>query len=518
MGLRKPVDNAEEMRMKALTNPLGGEASATRDSDGGAAAATGPRRTRTVVRLARFRFATDAAMLLVAAAVETLLAPAADVSSSPGWRLAFVGLVLLFLALRGSYRARIGQRYLEEARTIVTATALAAMIITFIRVTFTDNPHVAEESIRSWLFAGVYLLVGRACFAMVSERANVVRAAGAPTIILGAGNVGHLVARRLLAHPELGLRPVGFVDPDPLEVDRPSGLPVLGSDQDLEEVVRQNGIEHAIVSFSSAPHDAQLRISRALQRMKVSVSIIPRLFEGVPDKIGLERVGGLPLVTIYPSDPHDWRVSVKYTLDRIAAAIGIVIVSPLLLIAAVGTLLTLGRPLFFKQRRVGLDGREFDMLKFRTMRGSPDEHGEADAEWAASQLEGVSTGKSSEESLGKEAPESRATRFGNLLRRTSLDELPQLFNVLKGEMSMVGPRPERSSYVAMFQEQIRRYTDRHQVKSGITGWAQVHGLRGDTSLSDRIEWDNYYIENWSPWLDVKILLLTVVTVFKGFAK
>jgi exopolysaccharide biosynthesis polyprenyl glycosylphosphotransferase len=457
-------------------------------------------------------------MLIFAGAVETLLAPEADVSRAPGWRLTFIVLVLLFLALRGSYRATIGQRFLDQARMIVTATALAAMIVTFVRVTFTDNPHVAEEAIRSWLFAAVYLLVGRACFAMVSERANVVRAAGAPTIILGAGNVGHLVARRLLAHPEVGLRPVGFVDPDPLTVDRPSGLPVLGTDDDLEQIVRRNGIEHAIVSFSNAPHDTQLRISRSLQRMKISVSIIPRLFEGVPDKIGLERVGGLPLVTIYPSDPHDWRVSVKYASDRVFAALGIVLVSPLLLIGAMGTLLTLGRPLFFKQRRVGLDGREFDMLKFRTMRGSPEEHGEADADWAASQINGISEREPPDESLGSEAPESRATRFGNLLRRTSLDELPQLFNVLRGEMSIVGPRPERASYVAMFEQQIRRYTDRHQVKAGITGWAQVHGLRGDTSLSDRIEWDNYYIENWSPWLDVKILLLTVVTVFRGFAK
>ncbi|MFL5906805.1 MAG: sugar transferase, partial [Solirubrobacterales bacterium] len=167
---------------------------------------------------------------------------------------------------------------------------------------------------------------------------------------------------------------------------------------------------------------------------------------------------------------------------------------------------------------VGLDGREFDMLKFRTMPGSPEEHGEADAGWAASQLNeesGEPTGSGAETAA---EPERKPTRFGALLRRTSLDELPQLFNVLRGEMSIVGPRPERSSYVAMFEQQIRRYTDRHQVKSGITGWAQVHGLRGDTSLSDRIEWDNYYVENWSTWLDFKIVLLTFVAVFRDFSK
>ena len=504
--------------MRALSNPLTRGATSVNETARGAGAGATARRPRTAVRLARWRLAVDLAMLVLAGSVEILVAPNAHVSQAPGWRLLFIALVPLLLALRGSYRATVGRRFLDEARTIVSATALAAMVLTFLRVTFTNEPQVAEEAIRIWLFAAVYLIGGRAVLALITERTNVVRATGAPTLILGAGRVGHLVARRLLAHPELGLRPIGFVDPDPLKVDRPSGLPVLGSPDELEQIVREHGIEHAIVSFSTAPHDAQLGISRALQKMKISVSIVPRLFEGVPDKIDLERVGGLPLVTIYPTDPRDWRVSVKYALDRVFAALAIVVVSPLLLFATVGTLLTLGRPLFFRQRRVGLDGREFDMLKFRSMTGSPEEHGEADAGWAARALEGEEGDQPRTEGDGESDSERRTSWFGDLLRRSSLDELPQLFNVLRGDMSIVGPRPERSSYVAMFEHQIRRYTDRHQVKSGITGWAQVHGLRGDTSLSDRIEWDNYYIENWSPWLDIKILLLTVVTVFKGFSK
>jgi lipopolysaccharide/colanic/teichoic acid biosynthesis glycosyltransferase len=180
-------------------------------------------------------------------------------------------------------------------------------------------------------------------------------------------------------------------------------------------------------------------------------------------------------------------------------------------IAALGTAFTVGRPILFRQRRVGLDGRQFDMLKFRTMTGSPEEHGEADADWAAKSL-----GEPSEsgEVAEKRASDDRRTKFGGFLRKLSIDELPQLFNVLKGQMSMVGPRPERANYVEMFKDRITRYADRHQVKSGITGWAQVHGLRGDTSLQERIEWDNYYIENWSPWLDLKILLLTVLAVFR----
>jgi exopolysaccharide biosynthesis polyprenyl glycosylphosphotransferase len=497
--------------MKALHSPLARSSDALRARGRTGVEGAGSRRPTLAVRLARWRLATDAAMLLLAGAVETVLAPEAEVSQEPGWRLGFIALAIALLGLRGSYRATIGVRFLDEARTIVSATALAAMIITFVRVTFTNEPQVAEEAIRSWLFAAVYLVVGRAVLTIISERANVVRAAGSPTLILGAGQVGHLIARRLLAHPELGLQPVGFIDPDPLEVKQPSGLPVLGAPEQLDALVREHEVEHAIVSFSNTPHDVQLDIARALHRMKISVSIVPRLFEGFPDTINLQRVGGLPLVTIYPSNPKDWRVSLKYGSDRVLALLAIVLVSPFLLLGAVGTALTSGFPILFRQRRVGLDDREFEMLKFRTMRS-------AGADEAARSAQGVE--EVIDQGLGPGGAEGaeRQTKFGTFLRRTNIDELPQLFNVLRGQMSIVGPRPERSSYVAVFKDRIRRYGDRHQVKAGITGWAQVHGLRGNTSLDDRIEWDNYYIENWSPWLDIKVVLLTFVTVFKGLSK
>jgi exopolysaccharide biosynthesis polyprenyl glycosylphosphotransferase len=447
-------------------------------------------------------------MLILAGSIEALSARTADVDASPGWRIIFGALVLLILGLRGEYRATLGQRFLDAARTILAVTAFAAMIVTFLRVAINDQPDVAEQAIRSWLFAAVYLVSGRAVLTMITERFNRVRQGGAPTLILGAGQVGHLIARRLLAHPEFGLRPVGFVDPDPLDVERPSGLPVLGTYDDLDRVVAGHGVENAIFSFSSAPHDIQLGISRELRRKDVSVAIIPRLFEGVPDRITLERIGGLPLVTIYPSDPRDWRVSVKYACDRAFALLAILVVSPLLILAAVGIRLTLGSPVFFRQRRVGLDGREFEMLKFRSMRIANPEQRVRDSEGVEHAIEqGLGPG-------GREG-EERVTRFGSFIRGTNIDELPQLFNVLRGEMSIVGPRPERSSYVEVFKNRIRRYSDRHQVKAGITGWAQVHGLRGDTSLDDRIEWDNYYIENWSPWLDLKVLLLTVLTFFRA---
>jgi exopolysaccharide biosynthesis polyprenyl glycosylphosphotransferase len=465
----------------------------------------------TAVRLARWRLAVDATMLVFAAAVETVSAPGAGIDTNPSWRIVYILLVLGLFGLRGTYRPATSQQFLDGVRAILSVTALAAMLITFFRVLFGNGADIAEEAIRWWLFAAVYLSAGRAVLLMVTDRTNRFARSGAPTLILGAGRVGHLVATRLLTHPELGLLPIGFVDRDPLEVEESSGLPVLGSDEDLERLVQEHQVEHVIVSFSRVPHDTELELARELNRMRISISIVPRLFEGTPDRITLDRVEGLPLVTIHPSDPRNWRISIKYASDRVAALLAIVVLSPLFVIAALGTAFTVGRPILFRQRRVGLDGRQFDMLKFRTMTGSPEEHGEADADWAAKSL-----GEPSEsgEVAEKRASDDRRTKFGGFLRKLSIDELPQLFNVLKGQMSMVGPRPERANYVEMFKDRITRYADRHQVKSGITGWAQVHGLRGDTSLQERIEWDNYYIENWSPWLDLKILLLTVLAVFR----
>ncbi len=453
----------------------------------------------------------DAAMLAAATGAAVASAPAADVPvEGVGWMLAFPILVLGLLGLRHLYRPAIGRRFLDDARTVVAVAAVAAMALTFVRELFTDDPHAAAHAVRAWVFGSVYLIAGRGGVRLVELRMARRPGAGRPTLIIGAGMVGHLIARRLLEDPEVGLRPAGFIDPDPRQVEEATGLLTLGEAGELERIVREHGIEHAIVSFSKSPHEADLAIASGLQELGVSVSVVPRLFEGIPDNITLERVAGLPLLSIYPSNPRGWQFSVKYSIDRLLALAAIGVLAPLLLVVSLAILLTSGRPLFFAQRRVGLDRREFMMLKFRTMTGDPAEQGEADAVWAAKIAE------PGEPSAAVSPPDDpgtgggqRNTGLGALLRRLGLDELPQLFNVLRGEMSIVGPRPEREAYVRMFERRVHRYPERHRVKAGITGWAQVHGLRGETSLEDRVEWDNYYIENWSLWLDLKILLLTL---------
>jgi exopolysaccharide biosynthesis polyprenyl glycosylphosphotransferase len=446
---------------------------------------------------------TDASMLTAAVIAAEAAGQSHVAGTSFQWLITFSLLVLVFSYLRGMYAVRMRVQILDNLRAVVASTTLAAMSVLSLRVLALDDPWVAAQTARLWAFASVYLLAGRAALVWKEREARRRGESACPTLIIGAGRVGRLAARRLLEHPELGLRPIGFLDKEPLERD--GALPVLGASWDLDAVVAQHGVRHAVVTFSTAPQPVFLRTLQRCKELGVELSIVPRFYEKVGGRIGIEYIGGLPLMRADSTDPHGWQFSVKYAVDRVVAALLLMLLAPVLFVAGLAVWRSLGRPIFFCQPRVGRDGRIFRMVKFRTMNGSPEGSGEADADWAEEQVDGHGR----QEEGGHLPAESRCTRAGLLLRRYSIDELPQLWNVLVGEMSLVGPRPERIHYVERFEESVYRYGDRHRVKAGITGWSQVHGLRGTTSLADRVEWDNYYIENWSFWLDVKILLLTV---------
>ena len=325
---------------------------------------------------------------------------------------------------------------------------------------------------------------------------------GKRTLIVGTGDIAMLLGRRLRGLPDLGLVPVGFVEPDPARTGE-SGRRAdhrLGTLSDLDAVVGATAAEHVILAFSSAPDRGLRPLVRQCEELGIELSVVPRLFDETNNRIELEHIGGLPVFALREVDPQGWQFRIKHTFDRIVSALLLVLLSPLLLGVAAGVKLSSPGPVLFRQQRLGRDGRVFDLCKFRSMRPAPPSAPAAvDAEHGPGGVEG----------------EDRRTRFGAWLRRTSIDELPQLLNVVRGEMSLVGPRPERPNLVELFDEIVDRYADRHRVKSGITGWAQVHGLRGRTSMVDRVEWDNYYIQNWSLWLDVKILLLTPLAVLRG---
>jgi exopolysaccharide biosynthesis polyprenyl glycosylphosphotransferase len=426
------------------------------------------------------------------------------------WYSVFAVLSLVFLGLRGAYHPRLRLQIMDEFRVIVASTAVAAMTTITIRILATDDTRTASETVKQWVFATAFLAAGALVLVYTEKRARRQADAGLRTLIIGAGKVGQLAAKRLLEQPEFGLKPIGYLDKEPLSGNGSAivDLPILGASWDLVDVLRSNRVDHVVVTFSTAPHNVLLRIVKQCQEYGVAVSMVPRLFEKMTDRLTVERLGGLPLVSMEWTDPKGWQFAVKYFVDRVVALVVLLLLLPLLLVIAGVTYLTVGHPILFGQTRVGRDGRRFEMLKFRTMTGTPEAAGEADAGWAAIQLDD----EPPEVDEGVERTDRR-TPFGRFLRKASLDELPQLWNVVRGDMSLVGPRPERFAYVEQFEQGVYRYDERHRVKAGITGWAQVHGLRGQTSLADRVEWDNYYIENWSLWLDLKIVFMTVSAVF-----
>jgi exopolysaccharide biosynthesis polyprenyl glycosylphosphotransferase len=448
--------------------------------------------------------AMDVGLLLAAVVAAELASSHAGVPATPmPWLIVAPLLILFLLAVRGMYRPRLFLRTLDDLRAMLTTTSLAAMLVLSVRLLIVDYPWTAAQTARLWVFAAVFLVAGRMTLAWVELQARRRGERLRPTLLIGAGWIGRLTAARLRDHPEFGLRPVGFLDKEPLgEQDSQGEIPVLGASWDLEQVVQEQEIRQAIVTFSTAPQHVLLSVVRRCEALGVEVSFVPRFFEKMSGRVECEHLGALPLMSVEPANPAGWQFSIKYACDRVGAAVLLLLVSPVLLTAALAVRLTMGRPVFFRQARAGRDARTFEMLKIRTMR-LPNEDSVA----------GEPLPISRDMAPGGVEGQDRRTRLGGFLRRVSIDELPQLWNVLKGEMTLVGPRPERPEYVQLFTEHVYRYGDRHRVKAGITGWAQVHGLRGKTSLAERVEWDNYYIENWSLWLDVKILLMTVAAVF-----
>jgi exopolysaccharide biosynthesis polyprenyl glycosylphosphotransferase len=458
-------------------------------------------------RFAVGRLLLDTSALVVA---NLVVLTAGESGPSTLYLLLFDAVALgLMLAWR-TYAPRLKLDFFDDVRSAVASTAVAAWTVVAVEALVSPSESGAADALRLWLVSSALLAVVRIGSTYSLLRARRRGQLGSPTLIIGAGLVGQLAAKRLLEHHEFGLRPIGFLDKNPLDMHgRPLPLPVLGSSWSLEETVSTHGVTDIVIAFSNAPHDVLLGLIDECERLGVRPLIVPRLFERVPSRLRVTHVGGLPLLELLPTNPRSFQYAIKYVLDRVAALALLVLLAPLLAAIALAVWLSLGRPILYGQRRVGMDGREFRMLKFRTMRPPAADEGVAghvmpflEEETAPGGVEGA----------------DRRTRLGAFLRRSSLDELAQLFNVLHGEMSLVGPRPERPEFVEYFGERVRRYEARHRVKSGITGWAQIHRLRGQTSITDRVEWDNYYIENFSLWLDVKILLRTVPEVLRGGAE
>jgi len=309
-------------------------------------------------------------------------------------------------------------------------------------------------------------------------------------LVIGSGDVARMIVHKALASPKLGYKVVGVIYTNGDRTPIPN-VPILGEVKDIPKVISDHEVEEIIIAMPEASHQELVDIIALCERDKVGIKVFPDVFQIMAKEVGIGDLGGLPLITVRDVVLRGWKLSLKRGMDIVLSAIGLVMLSPFMLLTAILIKLESPGPVFYVQERMGLDAKPFPMLKFRSMRQDAEANGPG---WTR-------------------ANDPRRTKLGAILRKLSIDELPQLINVLLGDMSLVGPRPERPVYVEQFKRSIPRYMERHKEKAGITGWAQVNGLRGDTSIAERTKYDLWYIENWSIWLDIKILLMTIFKVF-----
>ena len=408
-------------------------------------------------------------------------------------RTAMVAAVaLLLFASGGLNRARLSPSILDDLPALVGRALLAGALVTTLG-TFDDGS--AGRSIL--IYAASFALISTVLRAVVYTALRALRRSGRlahRTLILGGGQLAGELATTLIEHPEVGLRPVGFLDDDPLLMDGQRPVPHLGKMSELADVILDQAIGNVIVAFGSTRESSVVDTLRSCDRLACEIFFVPRLYEIHSTDREMEMVWGIPLVRMRRAAYRTLAWRLKRAFDVVVSGCSLVVLTPVMLTCALLVRLCIGSPVLFRQERVGLDGRPFQLLKFCSLR--PVDGLESAQRWNVSD-------------------DQRMTPLGRILRSTSIDELPQLWNILRGDMSLVGPRPERPFFVNEFTSRFPRYMARHRVPAGLTGAAQVHGLRGDTSIAERARFDNYYIENWSLWQDVKIITQTVSQVLRA---
>jgi Undecaprenyl-phosphate glucose phosphotransferase len=404
----------------------------------------------------------------------------------------------ILLQRGGLYQPRRAKSPFEELGRIIRASTIGIFIIT--GLTFFYRPFATFTFSRIvmalfWVFAtaGVASVrfIVRQVFREIRRRGYNLR----HVLVVGAGDLAREVIRRVRSHPEIGLNVVGVLARDATKVGKElEGVPVLGVYEDIQMVLQGRGVDQVVVAMPADAHDRLDSVLKFMGEEVVDVRVVPDLHQYMTLRGGVEDFDGLPMVRIQDSPMAGWNRLAKRAFDVAVSSAMLVGFAPLMLLTAgLIKVLTPG-PVFYRQTRMGFDGRCFEMLKFRTMR--VDAEKETGAVWTA-------------------RDDPRRTALGRVLRKLSLDELPQLLNVLRGDMSVVGPRPERPELIEQFKKEIPRYMLRHKVKAGLTGLAQVRGYRGNTSLEKRIESDLYYIEHWTIGLDLEIMLRTIPAVLFG---
>jgi exopolysaccharide biosynthesis polyprenyl glycosylphosphotransferase len=398
------------------------------------------------------------------------------------------------------YHLKRGISRLDEFSTIFTASSIGnIMSIAFASLLFKNSPLELDYSrgmvVYAWFLTIVLVFLGRVLHNAIRFSLRSRGVAADKVLIVGTGEVGQIILHKIRNSPRLGYEVVGFIDGAPAQ-KAVMDVPILGDVDDIPSIIDAYEIDEVIIGLPEASHQEILTVISRCEREKVSIKVFPDVFQIMASEVSIGELGGLPLLTIRDIALRGWKLTLKRAVDLIGSAVGLVVLSPLMMLVALLVKLDSPGPVFYAQERMGLDARPFWMLKFRSM--WEDAEAKTGPVWAT-----------------KDDP--RRTKIGAFIRRFSIDELPQFINVLLGEMSLVGPRPERPVFVEQFRQSIPRYMDRHREKAGLTGWAQVNGLRGDTSIAERTKYDLWYTENWSLLLDFKIILRTLIRVFADHA-
>ncbi|MEM7126568.1 MAG: undecaprenyl-phosphate glucose phosphotransferase [Chloroflexota bacterium] len=405
-----------------------------------------------------------------------------------------VVLVAIFFSQK-MYQRRRPVTHLDEFFKAIVYNSFAMLFtIAFMTLSAPEFNYHRSLVVYAWGFNVAILTIARTVHAQLQWQAQARGIGDDRVLVVGAGEIGNMLVQKIVGSPKLGYQAVGIIDEEGYQkVDSVLNVPILGRLVDIPQVIDAYQIDEVIVGLPESHSQDLVRIIGLCEREKVGIRIFPDVFQIMATEVSIGDLSGLPLLTVRDVALQGWKLTLKRVVDVILSAIFLILLSPIMLILAMLVKLDSPGPVFFIQERMGLDARPFRIIKFRSMREDAEESGPG---WTV-------------------PGDLRNTKLGSIMRRLNLDELPQLINVIVGDMSLVGPRPERPVYVEQFRQAIPRYMDRHREKAGLTGWAQVNGLRGDTSIAERTKYDLWYIENWSLALDFKIIIRTIIQTILG---
>lgn len=394
----------------------------------------------------------------------------------------------------GMYEIRRRVSEFKEFSKVVKSVSLGIILLMAITFLYREFSYSRIMIVYAWIISILIITIARFLARRVQTILHKKGYGVLNILIIGAGKIGKMVKEKIEENPGLGMKVVGFLDDAHQKETFVDGMKILRDTASIKQILKDYFIDEVIVALPFRAREKILDLAFECEEEYVKVKVVPDLFEFIAEKVDVETLEGIPLMGLKEIPLSAWNVLIKRIFDIFLSIIAIIIFLPLMILISILIKLTSNGSVVYVQDRVSRDGKIFKMYKFRTMySGAEDKIGPV---WARQN-------------------DPRRTKIGTLLRRLSFDELPQFFNVLKGDMSLVGPRSERPHFVKEFEKEISKYFVRHKVNSGITGWAQVNGLRGDTSIEERTKYDLYYVENWSLLFDLRIIFMTIYQILVG---